>query len=54
MRYCDLQCPHASFPKEESMDRAGSCRVFAALYCEKLKHLVPKDSRCQDKEREVD
>ena len=33
MRWCDLTCPEASFPKDPAVDGAGSCRTFAALYC---------------------
>jgi len=47
MRFCDLQCPHASFPKKEGVDGAGSCRTFVALYCGKLNRLVPKNGVCQ-------
>jgi hypothetical protein len=54
MRFCDLKCPHASFPKEESVDGAGSCRAFVALYCDKLGHLVPKNGRCQVRQEQPD
>ena len=46
MRFCDLKCPHARFPDESSVDGAGSCRTFAALYCDKLKRLVYKNASC--------
>lgn len=46
MRWCDLRCPHASFPKEDAVDGSGSCRTFAALYCAKLRRLVPKNAPC--------
>ena len=46
MRWCDLTCPEAGFPKEDAVDGAGSCRTFAALYCAKLKRLVPKNAPC--------
>ena len=47
MRFCDLRCPEASFPKEEAVDGAGSCRTFAALYCARLGRLVHKNAPCQ-------
>ncbi|MBI4797624.1 MAG: hypothetical protein HY794_02575 [Desulfarculus sp.] len=46
MRWCDLTCPQASFPQEEGVDGAGSCRTFAALYCAKLRRLVAKNAPC--------
>ena len=47
MRFCDLKCPHAQFPEEAAVDGAGSCRTFAALYCNKLDRLVHKNAPCQ-------
>ncbi len=52
MRWCDLNCPQASFPREEAVDGAGSCRTFVALYCARLKRLVPKNGPCQAEEPE--
>ena len=46
MRWCDLSCPEAGFPRQEAVDGAGSCRTFAALYCRKLDRLVPKNAPC--------
>lgn len=46
MRWCDLICPQASFPRQEAVDGAGSCRTFAALYCARLERLVPKNAPC--------
>jgi len=46
MRWCDLSCPHASFPQEEAVDGAGSCRTFVALYCRELGRLVAKNAPC--------
>jgi hypothetical protein len=54
MRWCDLRCPEASFPKEEAVDGAGSCRTFSALYCAKLKRLVPKNAPCPLEEQGED
>ena len=47
MRWCDLSCPEAEFPRQEAVDGAGSCRTFSALYCRRLKRLVPKNAPCQ-------
>jgi hypothetical protein len=44
--FCDLRCPHASFPKEEGVDGSGSCRTFAALWCDILEVYVAKNSPC--------
>lgn len=45
--WCDLNCPHASFPGNEGIDGSQSCRTFQALYCEKLGRLVYKNDRCR-------
>lgn len=47
MKWCDLSCAHASFPRAEAVDGAGSCRTFAALYCARLEKLVHKHGPCQ-------
>jgi len=46
MKWCDLSCEYASFPKVQAVDGAGSCRTFAALYCAKLARLVHKHGPC--------
>ena len=46
MKWCDLTCEHASFPKATAGDGAGSCRTFAALYCARLGRLVHKNGLC--------
>ena len=46
MRWCDLSCPQASFPREEGVDGSGSCRTFVALYCAQLGRLVAKNAPC--------
>ena len=51
MKWCDLCCEHASFPKVQSVDGAGSCRTFADLYCAKLARLVHKNGLCACEEK---
>lgn len=51
MRWCDLSCSEASFPEQDAVDGAGSCRTFTALYCAKLERLVPKNAPCAAMER---
>ncbi|MBU0514880.1 MAG: hypothetical protein KJ621_08920 [Proteobacteria bacterium] len=46
MRFCDLSCPEAEFPKNAGLDGAGSCRTFVALYCRRLDRLVHKNAPC--------
>ena len=46
MKWCDLSCEYASFPKIQAVDGAGSCRTFAALYCARLDRLVHKNGPC--------
>ena len=54
MRYCDLSCPHATFPKDSALDGSGSCRTFIALHCDRLGSLVAKNARCEwEKEKKV-
>ncbi len=47
VKWCDLACEHASFPRTEAVDGSGSCRTFAALYCARLNKLVHKHGPCQ-------
>jgi hypothetical protein len=44
--WCDLSCEHADFPDQYAVDGSGTCRTFIALYCKKLKKLVPKNAPC--------
>lgn len=46
IKFCDLRCPHASFPKDNCVDGAGSCRTFAALWCDELNEYVSKNAPC--------
>ena len=46
MKWCDLSCEYASFPKVQAVDGAGSCRTFAALYGARLARLVHKHGPC--------
>jgi len=52
-KWCDLSCEYASFPHEDAVDGAGSCRTFAALHCRKLEKLVHKNGPCQDEEQKM-
>jgi hypothetical protein len=45
MKWCDLDCPEASWP--ESKDLSGACRTFQALFCRKLGRAVQKNGLCQ-------
>jgi len=46
IKFCDIRCEHASFPKEDSLDGAASCRTFAALWCDVLQQYVTKNAPC--------
>jgi hypothetical protein len=46
IKFCDLRCPHASFPKDNDIDGAKSCRTFAALWCNILNEYVSKNAPC--------
>ena len=45
-KFCDLKCEYASFPKQENLDGAKSCRTFLALYCSRLDSIVTKNAPC--------
>ncbi len=51
VKWCDLSCEHASFPRTGAVDGSGSCRTFAALYCARLNKLVHKHGPCQCDDR---
>jgi hypothetical protein len=42
--WCDYNCQHAAFP-DEALE--GACRTVAAVWCKKLRRLIPKNSPCQ-------
>ena len=46
IKFCDLRCEHASFPKESGLDGSNSCRTFTALWCELLQQYVTKNAPC--------
>lgn len=46
IKFCDLRCEHASFPEKDDIDGAGSCRTFAALWCNILQEYVSKNAPC--------
>lgn len=46
MKWCDPDCPFASFPPKEHLN--GACHTFIALYCTKYKRLVQKSGPCLD------
>jgi len=47
IKFCDLRCEHAEFPKEDAIDGSKSCRTFMALWCGELKKHVTKNSPCE-------
>ena len=49
MEFCDLNCEHAQWPEDESLDGSGSCRTFQAIYCKKKKRHVHKNMPCPEK-----
>jgi len=48
--FCDLGCRHASWPQDQALDGAGSCRTFQAVFCEKKERAVYKNAPCLEKE----
>jgi hypothetical protein len=49
MEFCDLECAHAEFPREDAVDGSRSCRTFVALYCRGRKVYVHKNLPCAEK-----
>ncbi|APF19955.1 hypothetical protein [Caldithrix abyssi] len=47
IKFCDLRCEFADFPKEEAIDGSASCRTFLALWCKKLEKHVTKNAPCE-------
>jgi len=47
IRFCDLRCPQAEFPKEEGIDGSGTCRTFLAIWCNQLQKYVTKNAPCE-------
>jgi hypothetical protein len=47
VKWCDLRCEYADFPKEDALDGSKSCRTFIALWCNKLQKVVTKNSPCE-------
>jgi hypothetical protein len=50
VKFCDLKCRYAKWPKAEALDGSGSCRTFQAISCDKKGRLVHKNAPCPDKE----
>ena len=47
IKFCDMRCEHAEFPKEHAVDGSGACRTFMALWCKQLKKYVTKNAPCE-------
>lgn len=47
IKFCDLRCEYAEFPKDEAIDGSGTCRTFLALWCRKLNKYVTKNAPCE-------
>ena len=50
MKFCDLTCKYARWPKDDGLDGSGSCRTFQAVFCEKKGRTVHKNAPCAEKE----
>lgn len=47
IKFCDLRCDMAEFPKEDAIDGSKSCRTFVALWCKQLEKHVTKNAPCE-------
>ena len=46
IKFCDLRCEHASFPKDADIDGSRSCKTYMALWCNALETYVTKNAPC--------
>lgn len=46
IKFCDMHCEFAEFPKEKAIDGSGTCQTFMALWCKKLEKYVTKSAPC--------
>jgi len=47
IKFCDLKCEYAEFPRSKAIDGSGSCRTFMALWCVQLEKHVAKNAPCE-------
>lgn len=47
IKWCDLRCEHADFPRADALDGSNSCRTFLSLWCNKLEKHVTKNAPCE-------
>jgi hypothetical protein len=50
MKFCEMNCRYADWPKEKGLDGSASCRTFQAIFCEKMGMVVYKNAPCPEKE----
>ena len=48
-KWCDLSCPHATFPRKSALQ--GACNTMQAIYCRKHRKLLAKNAPCLDEKR---
>jgi len=46
IKFCDMRCEYARFPKDEDIDGSRSCQTYLAIWCEKLQEYVTKNAPC--------
>jgi len=46
IKFCDMRCKHARFPKDSDIDGSRSCHTYLAIWCEQLKEYVTKNAPC--------
>ncbi len=46
IKFCDMNCEHARFPKVEDIDGSRSCQTYLAVWCQELQQYVTKNSPC--------
>lgn len=47
IKFCDMRCPQAQFPREEGIDGSRTCRTFLAIWCQQLQKYVTKNAPCE-------
>ena len=46
IKFCDMHCEHARFPRDNDVDGSRSCQTYLAIWCSQLKSYVTKNAPC--------
>ena len=46
IKFCDMRCEYARFPRDDDIDGSRSCQTYLAIWCEQLQAYVTKNAPC--------